>query len=119
MGIDGIGRGGGRPVSGVGAADAPNVAPEVGGPSGPEAAASSGSEAVAGTGPLAQLQRGEIDLARYLDLRVADAVSPYVGKVPDAQLDFIRDSLRDALASDPVVVELVRRTTGVVPAVTD
>jgi hypothetical protein len=65
------------------------------------------------------LQRGEIDLAHYLDLRVADAVGPYVGKVPEAQLDFIKDSLRDALASDPVVVELVRRTTGAVPSVTE
>jgi hypothetical protein len=112
MGVDGISRGGGKPVSGSGAAEAPIGAPGVSGPAGLEAAALPGDAAVSATGPLAQLQRGEIDLAHYLDLRVADAVGPYVGKVPEAQLDFIRDTLRDALASDPVVVELVRRTTG-------
>lgn len=120
MGIDGIGRGGGKPVSGVGAADAPGAAPEVAGVAAPEATAAPGaSEAVAGTGPLARLQRGEIGLTEYLDLRVADAVAPYVGKLPAAQLDVIRDTLRDAMVSDPVVQELVRRATGVVPVATE
>ena len=35
--------------------------------------------------------------------------------LPAAQLDFIRETLREQIASDPVLVELVRRATGATP----
>lgn len=113
MGIDGIG-GGGLPPGGVGGP---------GGPSGPKGPAStdfeSGVEGAAPVGgasasaPLQQLQAGEISIDQYLDTRVDSAVAHLEGKLPADQLDFVRQTLRQELETDPVLVELVRRATGV------
>jgi hypothetical protein len=117
MGVDGIGSGGGRPIRDVGAGDpagvrstgvAPEGSAEIRSTSGPSASAE-----------LARLERGEIDLDRYLDARVDDAVRHLEGRLPAAQIDFVRHSLREQLAADPVLVELVRRATGAVPAPTE
>jgi hypothetical protein len=64
---------------------------------------------------LASLQRGELSLDQYLDGRVSDATSHLVGKLSPDQLEFVKQSLRDQIATDPVLVELVQRTTGSVP----
>jgi hypothetical protein len=74
------------------------------------------SAGVAGSGALGQLQRGDITLDQYLDSRVADAVQHLQGKLPAEQLEFVKQSLRDQLSTDPVLTELVRRATGSVPA---
>ena len=112
MGVDGIGNGG-RPLPGVGAGA---VDPARG--AAPDAAqgadASDGTRAAEGT-LLQQLRRGEIDLDRYLDVQVNAAMSHISGALPAAQLDFIRETLREQIASDPVLVELVRRATGATP----
>jgi hypothetical protein len=76
--------------------------------------ASAGSRAAEGT-LLEQLRRGEIDLDRYLDVQVNAAMSHVSGGLPPAQLEFIREALREQIASDPVLVELVRRATGEMP----
>ncbi len=111
MGVDGIGSGGGRPVRDVGGA-APTEARAVEpGAAGESRAASSASPSA----ELARLERGEIDLDRYLDSRVDDAVRHLEGKLAPAQIHFVKESLRAELASDPVLMELVRRTTGAVP----
>jgi hypothetical protein len=73
-------------------------------------ASSSGSPA------LQQLERGEINVEQYLDTRVADAVRHLEGRFPASQIDFVRKALREELSADPVLVELVRRTTGSPPA---
>jgi hypothetical protein len=112
MSVNGIG-GGGRNVGGIGAADAA-LAPEATGESG--GVGESGAAAhTAAPGALERLGRGEISVDQYLDVRVADAVQHLEGRVPAAQMDFIRSALRDSLAADPVVAELVRRATGAVP----
>jgi hypothetical protein len=106
MGIDGIGK--------------PPGAPPVPGVSGPEAlrgeafrvGEAESVEAPHGSDALGKLQRGEIDLDGYLDERVTDAVAHLENKVSGEQLDFIRQTLRDQLATDPVLVELVRRAAG-------
>jgi hypothetical protein len=108
MGIDGIGKPPGAGIPG---------APGVGGvskPSGEEFRVEK-SEAVAGTDPLARLERGEIDVDQYLDARVSHAVEHLQGKLSPEELEFVRDTLKDQMRTDPVLIELVRRSTGTVP----
>jgi len=105
MGIDGIGK-------------APPVAPAEG--TGGATGAStefrvSPTGAAAPAGDLARLERGEIGLDAYLDGRVGDATRHLEGRLTPEQLDFVRETLRGQLSSDPVLVELVRRTTGKIP----
>ena len=65
---------------------------------------------------LSSLQRGELSLDQYLDGRVTDATSHLVGKLSPDQLEFVKQSLREQMATDPVLAELVQRTTGAAPA---
>ena len=109
MSIDGIGkRGGVAPGASVpGAAPAPGAF-EVGG----SAPASAAGAAEGASDAFLALERGEIDVAQYLDARVESAVAPLVSKLSPEQLEFVRAELRAALETDPVLVELVRKTTG-------
>jgi hypothetical protein len=110
MGIDGIGK---PPGASIGS---------VGGVQGGEATRGAEPFAVAGSAPasasdrvsaaLSSLQRGELSLDQYLDGRVNEATSHLSGKISPEQLDFVKQSLREQLATDPVLVELVQRTTG-------
>ena len=111
MGIDGIS---GRGPSGLGGVTGPNA---------PVQKADSfrldPQAPVERTGPSDALERvrsGELSLDQYLDGRVQEAVEHLVGKLPAEQLDFVRETLREQLSSDPVLVELVRRTVGTDPA---
>jgi hypothetical protein len=61
---------------------------------------------------LSSLQRGELTLDQYLDGRVSEATSHLAGKLSPEQLAFVQQSLREQLVTDPVLVELVQRTTG-------
>jgi hypothetical protein len=72
--------------------------------------------AVSAKGPLGQLERGEIGLEQYLDARVEAAVAPLAERLNPESLAFLKSSLRAELATDPVLVELVRRATGASPA---
>lgn len=108
MGIDGIGKppgAGAPPAPGVGGASKPSG----------ETFRVDKEEAVAGTDPLARLERGEIDVDQYLDARVNHAVEHLEGKLSPEELEFVRDTLKDQMKSDPVLIELVRRSTGTVP----
>jgi hypothetical protein len=113
MGIDGIGQGGGTPKVGPGPAS-------ISGPESdkfellPESVERSG-----GAELLDQVQRGEIRLDAYLDVRVANAVGHLEGKLSPEQLEFVKDELREQLRSDPVLIELVRRATGQSPETQD
>ncbi len=109
MSIDGIGKRGGVPPG----APAPGTSPaqgsfEVGAatPAGAADAASGASDA------FLALERGELTVEQYLDARVEGAVSPLVSRLSPEQLEFVRAELRAALETDPVLVELVRKTTG-------
>jgi hypothetical protein len=67
--------------------------------------------------PRAALERyraGEIDFGRYLDLKVDEATA-HLAALPAQDLQAIRSGLRDRLASDPTLIELVRTATGHVP----
>ena len=105
MGIDGIGKPGG-----IGGA---------GGPAGPvspkgeafEVGKAAPADAAQGSDALGKLERGEIGVEEYLDGRVADAVRHLEAKLPAEQLELVRQTLREQLETDPVLVELVRRAT--------
>ena len=109
MSIDGIGKRGGiapgaaaagaTPAQGsfdVGAADAVTAPDAAGGKS----------------DAFSALERGEINVEQYLSARVESAVAPLVSRLSPEQLEFVRAELRTALETDPVLVELVRKTTG-------
>lgn len=109
MSIDGIG----KPSGVTPGASVPGAAPaqgsfEVGAPVGVTP-----SESAAGSEAFRALERGEIDVEQYLDARVEGALSPLIAKLSPEQLEFVRGELRAALQTDPVLVELVRKTTGV------
>ncbi|MBN1609570.1 MAG: hypothetical protein JW940_23260, partial [Polyangiaceae bacterium] len=61
---------------------------------------------------LERVRSGELSLDQYLDGRVQEAVQHLVGKLSPDQLDFVRETLREQLSSDPVLVELVGRAVG-------
>jgi hypothetical protein len=116
MSIDRIGKGGGGPpVSGVGQPGASSTA-DVGPKQGadfkvPKAAPTQ----AAATEPLERLRSGEISVSQYLDIKVEQATSHLDERVSAEQLSFIRTSLREQLATDPMLVELVQSATGALP----
>jgi hypothetical protein len=113
MGVDGIGSGG-RPIPGVGGGELDGARGVETDPA--EGAGSAlGAERSSGSVLLDQLKRGEIDLEGYLDAQVNAATSHVQGSLQAAQLDFIREALRAQIATDPVLMELVRRATGSTP----
>jgi hypothetical protein len=118
MAIDRIGKGGGLPQ-----------APETGGvqPKGAverpfqvergqvdRAASATAPRELEATSPLARLRAGEIDVHGYVDLKVDEATSSLTGLSP-AELDAIKKTLRDQMATDPGLADLVRTATGRVP----
>lgn len=114
MSIDGIGKPPGAGIGGTGGI------PSAEGARGAEPFKLDSSAALAAGGKLSaalsSLQRGELSLDQYLDGRVSDATSHLVGKLSPDQLEFVKQSLRDQMATDPVLIELVQRTTGSAPA---
>jgi hypothetical protein len=123
MGIDRIGKSGAPaplPEAGgpspSGAAGAVFHAPKVGGTS--TVAAGQVDAAAPPAEPLARLRAGEVDLDGYLNLKVDEATA-HLTALPPAQLDAIRGALRERLASDPSLVELIHTATGQTPNVQD
>jgi hypothetical protein len=109
MSIDGVGKPPGGPggIGGPGGAGGIGKSGETFQVDSPDATSSA-----QGSGALGQLQRGEISVEQYLDTRVEQALEHLQSKLSSEQLDFVRNNLREQLASDPVLVELVRRATG-------
>ena len=118
MGIDGIGKPPGASIGSVGSAsgtEAPRTGQSFSVDSGSASAASASAPAERISAALSGLSRGEISLDQYLDTRVTEATSHLNGKLSPEQLEFVKQSLREQLSSDPVLVELVQRTTGSSP----
>ena len=108
MSIDGIGkRGGVTPGASV-----PGASPAAGSFEVGAAAPASGADAASGASDaFLALERGEISVDQYLDARVESAVAPLLSRLSPEQLEFVRAELRSSLTTDPVLVELVRKTT--------
>lgn len=111
MGIDSIGKGGGvskvdGAVSAVGGVENERFELTAERVEGPQS-----------VNLLEQVQKGQIGLDAYLDVRVNDAVGHLQGRLSPEQLEFVKEELRAQLETDPVLIELVRRATGQSPEV--
>src|SRR4051812_2003518 len=110
MGIDRIGKGGAAPPAPE--PTDPSAVREKGGVSRPfevERTARANVPApvapsVDAASPLARLRAGEIDVHGYIDVKVDDATKHLVGLSP-AELDAIKKTLRDQMATDPALVD--------------
>lgn len=58
---------------------------------------------------------GEPPSRAYLEARVSDAVRPFEGQLSEERLELVRRTLREALETEPVLRELLRRITGSAP----
>lgn len=119
MAIDRIGKGGVAPqapeVGGVqqkGAAERPFQVERASAPD--RAGAPREVDAAHAASPLARVRAGEVDVHGYIDLKVDEATASLKGLSP-AELDAIKGALRDQMASDPGLSELVRAATGQLP----
>jgi hypothetical protein len=123
MGVDGIGKKGPPTTAPAGSATGPGRTTgagrtfEVG--KTPEAATDAARAAQAGgveapRTALDRLRAGEIDVNGYVDMKVHEATEHLVA-LPPAQLESIRSALRDRMATDPALVDLVKTATGSVP----
>jgi hypothetical protein len=63
---------------------------------------------------LDQLRAGAITPSEYVDLKVEQATS-HLTTLPPAELESVRSALRDRIASDPALSDLVRAATGATP----
>lgn len=120
MGIDGVGKRTSATPPAPAGADGPPAASrpaeaarafELDSPRIPSPPAAS-VDLVSGPSPTAPssldlLRAGQIDVGRYLDLKVDEATA-HLSALPRAELEAIRGALRDRLAVDPTLVELVR-----------
>jgi hypothetical protein len=113
MGIDQIGKGtGGIPIGGV----QPSAAGDVGSkPSTDFVVAGSTPVDPATESSLDRLRAGKISVSEYLDIQVNQATAHLDGRLGAEQLSFVRDSLREQLSTDPVLVDLVKSATGALP----
>jgi len=82
-----------------------------------EGSAPTRASAVAGASPAEQVRQGEISLDQYLDLRVREATAHLEGRLGPADLTRIQKTLREQLASDPGLRELVQQAAGQAPPV--
>ena len=112
MGIDGISKpGGGLPPAGVegAAGTSTDFADQL------RTDAAEANQRTEASSALRQLDAGTLTVDEYLEQKVNEAIAPFESKLPAEQLDFVRESLRAQLKEDPVLIELVRRTTGSEP----
>ena len=124
MGIDRIGKGGAPPATpetqGTGSTERKGSVEKpfsVERPDATKAAShAGGTEAATITSPLARLRAGEIDVNGYVDLKVDEAIQGLDG-LSAAELDDIKKILRDQMATDPGLADLVRTATGQMPSI--
>jgi hypothetical protein len=119
MGIDRIGKGGAATPPEVGGTDKATKTGAVDkafsvdrADRAKEAAPVDASQAAS---PLAQLKSGAIDVEQYLDLKVEHATMS-LDAMPARELAEIKKVLREQLASDPLLVDMVKSATGKVPS---
>jgi hypothetical protein len=68
-----------------------------------------------GSAPLDQLRRREITLDAYLDFRADESVKHLSAKLPALRVRMLRDTARQLLSSDPVLLRMLKGITGVDP----
>ena len=125
MAIDRIGKGGAPPPTPETQGTGAGGAMEKKGPTeksfqtelhrGEATKAASSVEATHGATPLARLRAGEIDVHGYIDLKVDEATASLPKGLSSQELDAIKKTLREQMATDPSLVDLVRTATGQIP----
>jgi hypothetical protein len=117
MGIDRIGKNGPpAPVpeaagpSGVRPANGTFDVPAATAPHLDAAGSASQAEPVA-RGALERFRAGEMDLGGYVDAKVHEATA-HLSALPPAELEGIRSALRQRLASEPTLIDLLHTATG-------
>jgi hypothetical protein len=61
---------------------------------------------------LERVRSGELTPEEYIDHATEVALEAYRGKVTGEMLDIVRETLREHLRTDPVMVEQLRQLTG-------
>lgn len=69
----------------------------------------------AGASAVERVRAGALSVDQYLDIKVNEATAHLDGKLSADHLAFVRASLREQLAADPVLVELVQKAAGAAP----
>jgi hypothetical protein len=64
-----------------------------------------------GSDALQKLRRGELTLEEYLDFRADEAVKDLALALPKRRVEMIRATVREQLATDPVLLEMVSHLT--------
>ncbi len=124
MGIDRIGKGGAPPATpetqGSGSVDKKGSVEKAFSVERPDeakrASQTGAADAAQGSEALARLRAGELDVEGYVDLKVDEATRGLEGLSP-AELDDVKKLLRDQLATDPGLTDLVRTATGQAPKI--
>jgi hypothetical protein len=120
--VDRIGKGGAPPPAAGPTGPAPSEQTgktfDVHGTEAPSATRAASQVAAPSVTALDQLKAGKIDLNGYLDLKVHEATAHLQGLTP-AHLDSVKSMLRDRMATDPELVDLVKQATGNVPNLPD
>jgi len=115
MGIDRIGKGGAPPIDPSGGAGGVEKTGSVEKTFSVEGTEKTQAGAAVGTvdasAPLERLRAGEVDVNGYVDLKVEEATKGLDGLAPSDLAD-IRQMLRDQMATDPGLVDLVTKATG-------
>lgn len=62
-----------------------------------------------------KVKAGEMTLDEYIEQRIAEASSHLEGKIPKDTLDNLKFVMREKMRTDPLLVETVRRITGITP----
>jgi hypothetical protein len=70
-----------------------------------------GVAGAAGAAPLERLRAGDLDLGGYVDAKVHEATA-HLSALPPVELEKIRSALRERLASDPTLIDLLHTATG-------
>ncbi len=121
MGIDRIGKGGGippTPETATGGVEKKGQVEKTFSVERPDATKGldrSGAVDTTTTSPLARLRAGEIDVNAYMDLKVDEATSGLSG-ISSSKLADIKKILREQMATDPGLSDLVRQSTGHAPS---
>jgi len=68
---------------------------------------------------LERVRAGEISVSQYLDQRVSEGTAHLDGKLSPEQLEFVKNSLREQLSTDPMLTDLVHAATGQLPPARD
>ena len=61
--------------------------------------------------PLVRLRAGEVDVGGYVDLKVDEATA-HLSALPPVELEAIRTALREHLANNPALADLVQTAAG-------